>query len=99
LAFSVECDVGALEGLEFEVAEHATVESGEGSRATDSKTFSVIICCAKGESFLQFWAVKMLTPPAAFQGRTSRVPARPPLIIFFNHDTQICAPNTIWYST
>ena len=52
LAFGVECDVGALEGLEYEVAEHTTVESGEDSRATDSTTLSGIICCAKGESFL-----------------------------------------------
>jgi len=52
VAFGVECDVGALEGLEYEVAEHTTVESGEDSRATDSTTLSGIICCAKGESFL-----------------------------------------------
>lgn len=47
VAFSIKCDVRAVEGLGCKDAEHATVESAEGSRATDTAIVSDAIYCAK----------------------------------------------------
>jgi hypothetical protein len=55
VAFGIECDVGALEGLKHKDAEHATVESAKGSRATDTAILSGAFCCAKGMFFLLSW--------------------------------------------
>jgi len=48
VALDVECDVGALEGLRTEDAEHAPVGSADGPRETDTTTFSGAISSAKG---------------------------------------------------
>ena len=50
MAFDVECDVGAVEDLGPEEAEHATVESAESPKETDTTIFSSVICSAKGMS-------------------------------------------------
>jgi hypothetical protein len=55
VAFSIKCDVRAVEGLGCKDAEHATVESAEGSRATDTAIVSGAIYCAKGMFFLLSW--------------------------------------------
>jgi hypothetical protein len=55
VAFSIKCDVRTVEGLRYNDAEHATVESAEGSRATDTAILSGAICCAKGMFFLLSW--------------------------------------------
>ena len=99
VAFGVECDVGALAGSGTADTEHATVRPAAGTRATNVTSITNIICRAKSMLFLYlFWGCAA-DATTAFTDRTSRVPARPPLIFFFKHDPQMCDSNPFWHPT